>query len=422
MILLVGCGCAILWLSAPFPVRSSYRRVLRAILFGRDQHVSWRVRLGHLVFVVRAGMTSLLWTLLWYLDEILFPAYRRTPITSVLYIAGQPRSGTTLLHRLLGEDSASFVGIRHIEWRYPFLCLQYVCSLIGVTRWLASRPYWPRHGYGQLAAKMHPHRLGDVEEDGIFFEERLFHHYFIFRRFPYPEIMPEIASFSHLDPKELERMLQVYRRAILKVLYRRGGGRILVLKENECAELLPHLAALFPQMVFVALVRNSNEMLASYSKLSRTSTLAKTGLDPEVLDGWLSANLTKRRQECELMVEFFQKQLPARRRMVLSYDLLVRHLARTVEHVYRRLGIECTERRRCELHDRERKQRKRDRGYAVAVSAGPPEGFEAYDTFVAATHSEHERLLSLGCDTGRRAAGQATGTADSNVQMADGGT
>ena len=45
------------------------------------------------------------------LDRILFPAYRKQPIDRPVFIVGNPRSGTTFLHRLLlgsGDDLAAF--------------------------------------------------------------------------------------------------------------------------------------------------------------------------------------------------------------------------------------------------------------------------------------------------------------------------
>ena len=45
------------------------------------------------------------------LDRVFFPGYRKQPIDRPVFIVGNPRSGTTFLHRLLlgsGDDLAAF--------------------------------------------------------------------------------------------------------------------------------------------------------------------------------------------------------------------------------------------------------------------------------------------------------------------------
>ena len=48
------------------------------------------------------------------LDELLFPRFRKQKIVRPLFIVGPPRTGTTLLHRLLAKDD-QFTSMRTWE-------------------------------------------------------------------------------------------------------------------------------------------------------------------------------------------------------------------------------------------------------------------------------------------------------------------
>jgi hypothetical protein len=45
-------------------------------------------------------------------DEVLYPEYRKEPVREPVFILGNPRSGTTFLHRLLSKDAATFTTMR----------------------------------------------------------------------------------------------------------------------------------------------------------------------------------------------------------------------------------------------------------------------------------------------------------------------
>lgn len=182
---------------APFPYWPTYRLLWRSVLRSVHQNIPWQTKRRQSLFLIRYALTAPLYTLLWFLDELLFPAYRQAPVHPV-FIIGQPRSGTTLLHRTLAADDRTFFAIRHIEWRYPFLIVQKILNATGFAQRLLQLNYWPDTEIGRQAARMHPNTLADWEEDGIFFEERFLHHFFLFLRFPYPEILPLVDEFREI--------------------------------------------------------------------------------------------------------------------------------------------------------------------------------------------------------------------------------
>ena len=61
------------------------------------------------------------WFFFW-LDDILFPAYKEHVIEKPLFILGNLRSGTTFLHRLLSRESTTFTSLDHMGYLSNPLC------------------------------------------------------------------------------------------------------------------------------------------------------------------------------------------------------------------------------------------------------------------------------------------------------------
>ncbi|MCW8830439.1 MAG: sulfotransferase, partial [Gammaproteobacteria bacterium] len=99
---------------SPFPYWKTYFILWRQILFVRSD-VRRKISKGKQVrFLLRYALLCPVWTALWYLDELFFSAYKQQNVKPV-FIIGQPRSGTTFLHRTLANDTETFVAVRHIE-------------------------------------------------------------------------------------------------------------------------------------------------------------------------------------------------------------------------------------------------------------------------------------------------------------------
>lgn len=60
-----------------------------------------------------------------FLDNLFFPAYRKTEIRKPVFIIGHPRSGTTFLHRLL-TNGGEFSVFKSWEISYPSLTLRHL--------------------------------------------------------------------------------------------------------------------------------------------------------------------------------------------------------------------------------------------------------------------------------------------------------
>ncbi|MBI3268486.1 MAG: sulfotransferase [Planctomycetes bacterium] len=384
-----GCGPRLRYVAAvlltPFPYWPTWFKLWKAVLFDRGAAYPALARIQQAGLLLRYALLHPVFALLWGLDELLFPGYRsRTP--HVVFLTGQPRSGTTFLHRILATDEGTFVAVRHIEWRLPFLSVQKLIRALGLSEWLRRVSFWSDNEEGRKAAKMHPNNLYDWEEDGIFFEERFLHHYFVLLRFPYLALLTHLDDFGTLPDTARRRMLATHRKVIQKMAYLARTDCLYLSKEVESVTKLCQLDELYPDARYVILARNSADFMTSLLSRIASSTTSKTGVDTSLIPAWRERAIAKKRQDCATLLEFLQR-VPQGRQLRLSFEQFTHDIPGTVGLIYEHLGRRLTPEVLATLDNQGREQPARDRGYEYQKSGF--EGFEPYDAFVAEVDEEH---------------------------------
>ncbi|WPL15960.1 Sulfotransferase domain protein [Thiorhodovibrio winogradskyi] len=365
---------------SPFPYLRTYALLWKYVLIVRQPGIGIRARLRQAIFLLRNGALIPLWTCLWYLDELLFPNYRKQPVQPV-FIIGEPRCGTTLLHRTLAADQRNFFAIRHFEWRYPFISVQKLARALKLESMLETTSYWPNSETGRIAMRMHPNMLYDYEEDGVFFEERFMHHLFVFLRFPFPGLLPVLESFPELPESRRRQMLVTHRKVIQKVAFlSQSDSRLYLSKEVTSHHKIPMLLSFYPRARFVVLVRPASELIDSLLALVRMSTLAKTNIDPFEVPGWRDAFLERMRMDCDYLVELSEKFIDPQRQARLTFGHLTANIPEAVSQLYNFLELKLEKPFAAHLRKQEAQQNARDRGYDYQHVTVP--GFTLYDRFV----------------------------------------
>ncbi len=361
---------------APFPYWRTYFLLWKTVLCSPS---TWRAKLKQAAFLIRVLITAPFSTFLWYLDEILYPAYRKRIIQPV-FIIGMPRCRTTFLHRTLASDDQNFFAARHIEWRYPFISMQKLIKFLGLDSNLKNLNYWSKSESGKLAAKMHPNTLADWEEDGIFFEENYLHHFFIFLRFPYPAILSHLDNFPELPQSVQQSMLRSYKKVLQKILYLRGPeSRYFVSKEVTSHKKIPALIQMFPEARFILIARPSNYFMPSLLALIRMSTLSKTGIDPLSIPEWSDKIIARMREDSSRLVHLCRTTIPADKLVLVSSEIFSENLDIAVLAIYHALGLQSGKNFVTYLDHLKIRQKSRQRGYDY--DSLKLEGFEEYDAF-----------------------------------------
>jgi omega-hydroxy-beta-dihydromenaquinone-9 sulfotransferase len=378
---------------APFPHWRTYLLLWKHTLTDREPAVDRAARLGQIGLLLKHLALLPLWTGLWYLDELLYPSYRRQPVRPI-FIFGQPRSGSTLLHRTLARDTSRFVAIRHLEWRFPYIAVQKLMTWLGLDRWAAAKSYWPDSEEGRQAARMHPNTLYDFEEDGIFFEECFLCHYFMLFRFPFVGLLSSLDDFSRLSPRDRRHVLAVHRKVLQKVLYLRHATetQFYLSKEVESMTKMAAIAELYPDATFITSARRSDEFLSSLLALIASSTRSKTGVDTSAIPSWKAVNIAKKLRDCRLQLTFLNTSVHRDRQICVPYRELCRDLPGTIAYIYDRLNIPPPPVDALATQPQQPSFESEGRGYTYHRSVFA--NFEKFDAFVAAVEREYDERRS----------------------------
>lgn len=179
-------------------------------------------------------------------------------------------------------------------------------------------------------------------------------------------------------------MIDGFKRVVQKTMYYRGRDLIWLTKENESIELYEMMGRAFPDSRFIFLVRNPSECIDSYINLSKTSTIAKTSIEPTSIAGWHDKNIGFRHSECSKMVDFWGRvssHSSVNPSVAVSYRHLTNDILGTVSYVYQQLGLHMSEEYALHLRELEAKQKVREIGYKN--NPYNTNGFEFYSRFVA---------------------------------------
>lgn len=362
----------------PFPNWTSFRVALNSVISAGN--VTLMQRLSMLRYLATEILMLPIWAFFWAVDELFYTTYHNQKLVEPIFIVSQPRSGTTFLLRTLSEDQESFLSIKHLEWRYPYISFWRLIDFLGLRNWLETKSYWPNTELGRTCQNIHPHVLGNYEEFGIFLEERFYHHYFVFRRFPFKSVLERISHFDDLPEAEKDRMIDTFIRVIKKVYHFRGNGETFLAKENESVEFCRSVIERLPDARLLMICREPQPMLESYLKMSVTCTTVKHGLDPMQRMGWQDINTSFRRDQCRQFVEFWTAFHDRRKAVLVSFHDFTNDVLGTTFRIYRQFEMRIAPGFRAYLEDLQAKQEQRERGY-MNLSCSE-DGFEFYGEFV----------------------------------------
>jgi hypothetical protein len=285
------------------------------------------------------------------LDEVLFREYQQEPIESPVFIVGNPRSGTTLLHRLLTKDVERFSTMRMWEILLSPSVLQR--RVVGAFAALDRRLGGPlkkrvralEEGWQQQNL-MHRVSFWAPEEDDYL----LLHIWSALTAGLTSGVLEEAARYTRFDtalPKEeREWIMAFYSRCVKRHLYahrrNEGTGRRQYLAKNPAfSPKLDTALQHYPDAKIIYLVRSPLDMIPSYVSLMEFTW----GIVGQPVEG--DALLTYIQDMAQHWYTYPLERLeraPEDSYVVVKYDDLVADPEKMVSEIYGQLGFEISPR------------------------------------------------------------------------------
>ena len=276
------------------------------------------------------------------LDTLLFPDFRQVELHEPVYIIGNPRSGTTFLHRLLARDERTFSTMRTWEILVaPSITMRRVLwGLSALDKRLGS-PAARYLGMVEEGWKENPvHRIAmrAPEED----EYLLVHILSCLKVWSYAGMLDEAAPYTYFDSRipeeDKHRIMTYYARCLQRHLYAHAHGHKRYLaKDPNFSAHVDTLYRYFPDVRIIYLVRNPLDMVPSFISLKENEWQLLG--DPEEVYASRDYVLDAARHWYNYPLERLE-QAPHDSYIVVNFDDLVGDARGTVRRIYDHFGLE----------------------------------------------------------------------------------
>jgi hypothetical protein len=301
-------------------------------------------------FVVVPLLELVIWLGL-AIDGLFFRGYRRAAVEAPVFIVGNPRSGTTFLHRLLARDTERFTSMEMWQILFaPAISQRRFVSVIGALERALGRPVGRlidavERRWHELNV-MHEVSLRQPEEDDYL----LLHVWSALTTGLSCGLLEEARPYTYFDqelsPRRRRLIFRFYRRCVQRHLHdlarrRLSGGPQYLAKNPALSPKVGSVFETFPDAHVVCLVRNPLEVVPSYVSMM---TFSWRAVGIRIPEGEVPAEL--REYILEMAGHWyryplsFADRMPAERIAIVRYDDLVSDPSGTVRDLYERFGFE----------------------------------------------------------------------------------
>jgi len=334
------------------------RRALSAIVRGAATNVSAR-RLKTWAGFATAwmGLRSM-WRVGAAVDDALYPEWEEQEVREPVFIFANGRSGTTMLHRLLGMDEEQFAG---------FKLYQSMFNVVAVRKALQAIDQSPLAPAGRALVDLinekvftgwegiHEMGIDKEEEDEATFAIAL-ETATVSLLNPFMEGYEELGAVDDLPDDERIAFMDFYEEALKKHLYASGGDKRFLNKNVFFAVRAKAMLERFPDARFLYLVRHPYQALPSWLNMFYEKWRTHS---PE-----LPHDSPQARTLAEMSFRYYRaaleliEEMPARNLRVVQYDDLIADPQGVVEGIYEWMGLEMTPAYRARLDAMTERQRR----------------------------------------------------------------
>ena len=298
-----------------------------------------------------------------FLDRIFFPQYCKLQVKNPVFIIGNPRSGTSFLHRLLTQTE-DFVAFKTWQLFFPALTARVLVKPI--------INYLIRHNLTQIVPEESGHGLylDRVEHDEFLFIHKLDTRFLLslsplgFDDREYPELrlhdrQPDSRRYSSV---------KFFRECLKRQIYYTKKTQVIA-HLHFSTYRIKTLLETFPDAKFIYLVRSPYETIPSHLTLGYNVFKYQKRLNniPEAKLKWYFER--RYRYDLELYWYFYELQKKAEispeNVMVLPYNLLCSDLEKSFTQIEKFTGIQPSDKLRQAVKKQAEKQKQYQRKHKI---------------------------------------------------------
>lgn len=278
------------------------------------------------------------------LDQVAHPNFRCQAVTRPLFVIGNPRSGTTFLHRLLALDEERYVSFRTWEIALPSIvqktAVRSMRSVLDSAVQRGARMLVKATGTRDVLGEwqaLHPLAIDEPEEDE-------FLHFLPFTSpslsiaFPYMDEVPRLFSrFDDMPCARRQEIMAYYHSCLQRQLHLDGGARTLLSKNPAFVCRIRSLLETYPDARFVYAVRDPRDAIVSMASMMRF-LWQQVGIGEQRIELALARVVKDCIEDYHYAIETLAL-VPTEQWTAVRYSDLVGNPKHTVEHVYAQLGM-----------------------------------------------------------------------------------
>ncbi|MEO8439676.1 MAG: sulfotransferase [Spartobacteria bacterium] len=327
-------------------------------LFFRAEYLSFfksRFSLRRWAYVIFfTGLYLVMWVVIALgrlLDRIFFRGFLRQEVRTPVFIVAPPRSGTTLLQKLMALDEERFVHAKLYQTIFPSVAYQRGITLLfrfdrRMGGWLIKFVRWAEKKFFGGWDDMHRLRFDQPEEDDGFFVSS-FVTEAIYLLFPHIDELWEAGFADALPLVERRKLMRFYRGCLQRQLYANGPSKTILSKATQSSGSVESLLEAFPDAKFITIIRHPYQSVPSHVSVFYPVWRAHS---PHITkDGTVSKAYAR------LAVKWFQHLFKFRSKVspgqyyCFDYRELTQNPQKAVEKLYEHFGWDLSDRFRARL-------------------------------------------------------------------------
>lgn len=280
------------------------------------------------------------------LDRLFYPGFKQVRVRAPIFIIGNPRSGTTFLHRLLSRDEGHFASMTtwEILLAPAVSTRRFIRAAAGLIRLLGVPirrliRQWERDW--QENNTVHKIRLRGPEED----EYLWVHTFSTLKIWSFAAMLEEAEPYVYydqrMDPAQKTRMMDFYHRCLQRHLFSGSTeDEIYLAKNPNFSPMVRTLLERYPDARFIYLVRDPLQAVPSHLSLKEKEwKLLGSPLEPyaarefilEESEHWYTYPLAE------------LDKLPDHQAVILEFEKLTGNARAAVREIYQRFDLELSE-------------------------------------------------------------------------------